>query len=136
MRKDLVHYPYAGVMKHRKMDALSRAAQFTPFSALNGYKESIDEASQMRWEFVEPGEDHMTVIDKQAQYLLAHIKERPEAEFTVFVKDEKRSGGQYKKIRGHVKTIDLVNRTFQLTDRSVIPMDLVVSIAVFDRCGS
>ena len=136
MRKDLIHYPYDGVTKHEKMSAWSRASQFTPFSALTGYNESIADASKQRDVFRKPGEDDLAGIEEKAQYIQAHIKERPEVILAVFAQDEKKDSGKYEKIHGHVKTIDLVERTFHMTDRTIIRMDQIVNIIIFDKPGS
>jgi hypothetical protein len=44
--EDIIHLPHPDSLKHPRMSRHDRAAQFSPFSALKGYEESIDETSQ------------------------------------------------------------------------------------------
>ena len=41
---DIIDYEYRGVVRHAHMDALSRAAQFSPFAALTGFEDDIKSA--------------------------------------------------------------------------------------------
>ena len=50
---DIIDLPHHVSKKRKPMDALSRAAQFSPFAALTGYSDMIDEADR---EFTEEAE--------------------------------------------------------------------------------
>ena len=41
--EDIIHLPHPVSKKHPPMGAIERAAQFSPFAALSGYGEAIDE---------------------------------------------------------------------------------------------
>jgi hypothetical protein len=43
---DILHLPHPVSKKHPQMPLSDRAAQFSPFSALTGFEEAIDEATQ------------------------------------------------------------------------------------------
>ena len=43
--EDIIDMPHHQSDKHPKMSMRNRAAQFSPFAALNGYNEAIKEAS-------------------------------------------------------------------------------------------
>ena len=44
---DIINVPYVKSKRHRPMSRLERAAQFAPFAALTGHKESINETERM-----------------------------------------------------------------------------------------
>lgn len=43
---DIIHSPHHTSRKHPHLPMEARAAQFSPFSALNGHKETIQEADE------------------------------------------------------------------------------------------
>ena len=53
--EDIIHLPHPTSEKHLRMPAGNRAAQFAPFSALNGHEEAIQET------------DHRTALPKLSE---------------------------------------------------------------------
>lgn len=51
--EDIIALPHPASKKHHRMSALDRAAQFSPFAALNGYDEVIEEQIQEVADFFE-----------------------------------------------------------------------------------
>lgn len=47
--RDILPLSRPEIKGHPKMDALTRAAQFSPFAALTGFNEALDETTQ-NWE--------------------------------------------------------------------------------------
>ena len=47
--RDILSLSRPEIKGHPKMDALTRAAQFSPFAALTGFNEALDETTQ-NWE--------------------------------------------------------------------------------------
>ena len=45
--EDMLHLPHPTSKKYPRMTRLSRAAQFSPFSALTGYEKAIKETAVM-----------------------------------------------------------------------------------------
>ena len=66
---DILFLPYPVSKKHPPMDRLVRAAQFSPFAALNGYDAAIREMRRLTDRFVELEEDEKAVLDGKLQQL-------------------------------------------------------------------
>lgn len=47
---DIINLPHHVSAKHPKMSMNNRAAQFSPFAALNGYEKAIEEARKKQEE--------------------------------------------------------------------------------------
>ncbi len=52
---DIIHLPYHKSQKHPHMDLIDRAAQFSPFAALTGFEEAIEETDRENIEKVNKG---------------------------------------------------------------------------------
>lgn len=108
--------------KHPAMAAGERAAQFSPFSALTGYDDVIEEAARLTQNSVELDEGNITAINAALVRLQARISDAPVATITYFCPDERKAGGAYHKITGGIKKIDLHENYILLTDGRKIPL--------------
>ena len=92
---DILDLPHPVFKKHPPMDRGARAAQFAPFSPLTGYGEAAEETARLT--LAAPGEDEEgeRLLNARMQWLLAHLKEQPEAEITYFQQDARKAGGKY-----------------------------------------
>ena len=50
---DIIHLPHPTSKKHPRMAAIDRAAQFSPFAALTGYEQALEETKEVAIERVE-----------------------------------------------------------------------------------
>lgn len=107
---------------------LDRAAQFSPFAALTGYEDAIQETGRLTDTKVEIGEEVREELDRKQQYLQDIIADRPEITITYFVPDERKAGGSYTSHTGSLKRIDYYERVFVLTDGTKIPLDEIADI--------
>ena len=124
------------VSKNRKhMSNYERAAQFAPFAALTGYDESISEAGRLTEEFVEPGEQRKTELNRKFSIINEHIKEKPEVRIEYFVQDLYKEGGEYVSGTFRVYRLDLFDRLLITTDRKKIELDYISDIdsELFDK---
>ena len=110
------------------MPMSDRAAQFSPFAALVGYDDAVEETARLTDTQIELGECQIKKLNSMAAYINDHIDERPQITVTYFVPDEKKSGGAYRTYSGNIRRIDEVNRQFIFTDKTVIDMDMVSDI--------
>lgn len=101
---------------HEPMPMSARAAQFSPFAALTGYEDAIDETARLTDARVELGESAVEELERKLTDLAAHISERPEISVTYFVPDGRKSGGVYVTRTGALKRIDELERALVFAD--------------------
>ena len=101
---DIIHLPHHVSTKHPPMPLQARAAQFSPFAALSGHGDCIQEAGRLTDAWVELGEDAVEDLDRK----LRELKEREIARILYFSPDTKKQGGAYLEHKGRVKRVDLV----------------------------
>ena len=125
---DIIHLPHHVSKTRPQMSMLDRAAQFSPFAALPGYEDAIQETGRLTDTKVEIGEEVREELDRKQQYLQDIIADRPEITITYFVPDERKAGGSYTSHTGSLKRIDYYERVFVLTDGTKIPLDEIADI--------
>ena len=118
--EDIINLPHHVSKTRPQMSMLERAAQFSPFAALNGYDDAVKETGRLTDERIELGDE-----ERDLQEIIA---DRPEITVTFFVPDEKKSGGSYTAITGNLKRVDLYERLLVLTDGKKIPLDDIADI--------
>ena len=112
--------------KHEPMPMSDRAAQFSPFAALTGYGDAIDETARLTDRRIELSEEERAELDYKQQYLAT--LDAPTVTVTYFVPDEKKSGGAYSTVTGFLKRIDEYERVLMLTDGRKIQLDAIFDI--------
>ena len=122
---DLEHYVSPD---HPQMSRRNRAAQFSPFAALTGYEDLIDEAARETSERTELEEDEKEAIDRQLNLLL-QMEDPPAVSITYFVPDDKKTGGEYRTLRGVIRRSDAIGRRITLDTGDVIAIDDIRSVS-------
>ena len=130
---DIIHLSHPKSPKHPPMTIMERAAQFSPFSALTGYGDAVDETIRLTDEQLELDEETKAMLNLKLQFLLENPQ--TEAVFTYFQKDRKKSGGAYVNALGFVKDLDELKHELLLTDGTRIPVENVYAVesAAFGR---
>ena len=108
---------------HQPMSMWSRAAQFSPFAALTGYDDEIDEAARLTDRLEELTEDELNGLNQAFQKLLERASDRPLVCVTYFQPDERKDGGEYVSYTGRFRFFDETERILHFTDRTEIPVD-------------
>ena len=105
------------------MPVADRAAQFDSLTA-TGYGDAICETGRYTSDMAELSEDAKELLDR-----IKHIiDESPEITIEYFVPDAKKSGGEYRKISGRLKTIDEYGRALVLFGGTRISVDMIRAI--------
>ena len=120
--------------KHEPMPMSDRAAQFSPFAALTGYGDAIDETARLTDRRIELSEEERAELDYKQQYLAT--LDAPTVTVTYFVPDERKSGGAYVTHTGVLKRIDELERMMLFMDGTRVELDDVMGIECVDvECG-
>lgn len=112
--------------KHQKLSVEQRCAQFTPFSALTGYEEQINESARQTTPKKIITEEEQELINKKINYLKLYPKTR--FKITYYVKDSKKPGGKYYIKVTNLKKIDAYHKLLILTDNLQIPFINILDI--------
>lgn len=119
---DIIDLPHHVSTVHPQMPRADRAAQFSPFAALQGYEEAIVETGRTVDRKAELSEDAKEALDERLP-LREQIARHPEITVSYFQPDEKKDGGMYVTITGKAMAIDTDNRRIVLEDGAEIPVD-------------
>ena len=66
---DIIHLPHHVSKVHPQMAPGDRAAQFSPFAALTGYEDVLEEAGRLTGERIELDEDAKIILDEKLQMI-------------------------------------------------------------------
>lgn len=130
--EDIIWMPHHVSEKHPQMALVDRAAQFSPFAALTGYDAAIEETERITDNWLELSDSSKEILDGKLKWIEEHIAERPEAEFTCFVPDERKEGGAYVRKKGKVKRIDRYERRIIMEGGESVEIEKVVEINGWD----
>lgn len=122
---DIINLPHPTSPRHPRMPMIDRAAQFTPFQALTGYGDAIQETARVTGEKAELTEEEKAVLDEKLRFLTATGSK---AAFTHFQPDGKKSGGAYVTAVGVVKKLAPLEGRLILTDGTVILIEDILDI--------
>ena len=125
---DIISLPHHVSKKHLPMSMIDRGAQFSPFAALTGYEAVIAESARLTDGCVELIDEGLNMLDDSLGRILEQLDAQPQAIFTVFVPDERKSGGKYLTIRGNVRKFDSYEKCLILTDGTEIPLEQIFHI--------
>jgi len=110
------------------MPLSERAAQFSPFAALTGYGDAIDETGRLTDAKVELAEDAGGILDGKLRLLQERIGIHKEVSVTYFQPDGKKAGGAYVTVVGLVKKIDRYEQALVFQDGTKIPIPEITKI--------
>ena len=134
---DIFNMPRPASHAHPKISDAERAAQFSPFAALVGYDDEVDEAARVTESQDDLSEEQKAEIDEKLRILSAFAEEAPPVKITYFVPDEKKTGGSYVSLTGRFKCVKETERTVVIAERTEIEMDKIRKIdsPLFERFG-
>ncbi len=110
------------------MSRHDRAAQFSPFAALTGYDDAVNETARYTESRRELTEDEIIELNARLAELTDRLNERPMVSVTYFLPDEKKAGGSYVTKRGALRLIDGYENVLIFTDGDRIPIEQLFSV--------
>ena len=126
--EDIMHLPHHVSKKRPPMSMMDRAGQFSPFAALTGHDDAIQETARFTDQRQEMDEDLLGLLGMKMQQLAERLDEQPEVTLTCFHPDPKKAGGAYVTVTGIVKKMDTYERQILLQDGRRISMDEIIAI--------
>lgn len=125
---DIIHLPRHVSSKRTPMSNYDRAAQFSPFAALTGYDAVIEESARLTDAQIELDEGGKALLDEKLQQIREHMAEQPRVTLICFQPDDRKQGGAYVQITGHVKKLDEYRHSILLTEGDMIPIERIYGI--------
>ncbi len=130
MKEDLYTIKRPLSKNHQPMSRKARAAQFAPFSALDGHSDEIIEASRYTTLKKQLDEDQKVQLDYQLQDLQENLETNPLVGVCYFFKDQRKAGGQYLYQENYIKKINLDQKYLLFEDETLIPFDAIYQIEI------
>lgn len=113
-----------------RMSNYDRAAQFSPFAALTGFEETIEETGRQTQDRIELEEGSKQLLDEQMNRIRRELSSQPRVTAVWFCYDERKAGGSYIRTTGHVKKIDVYAGQLLLSDGRAIPLGEIISLTL------
>jgi len=125
---DIIHLPHHCSPRRAGMPMLDRAAQFSPFAALTGYEDVIEETGRLTEASTELTDSSKQQLNEKFRILAEHCSVNPQITVTYFEPDRLKNGGSYVTVTGRLKRVDEYDQVLRLTDDREIPMESIRSI--------
>ena len=122
---DMLDMPHHVSKVHPQMTMQQRAAQFSPFAALSGHGEAVQEAQRLTDDKLDLDERQKIELDEKLQILLQHLKEQPKLHIVYFIPDDKKAGGEYVSKEGKIRKFDPYEKTLIMADGTRIAIDQI-----------
>ncbi|MBR2888727.1 MAG: hypothetical protein IKC09_00455 [Oscillospiraceae bacterium] len=130
---DLLYLPHPEPKNRARMSMLDRAAQFSPFAALTGYEEAIQETGRLTDRRLEPGETRKAELDRCFRALMERLGTGPWIRVTFFRPDPWKDGGAYVTENHRILKVDLYRRMLLAEDGSRISMDDIWELEILEE---
>ena len=125
---DIIDLPHHVSAVHPPMPLSDRAAQFSPFAALTGYHDAVEEAARFTDEKRELDENSKAILDGKLQMIQETMGSPVEVTVTYFLADTKKTGGAYVNATGVIKKMDACRRILVMENGLAIPVDDIVDL--------
>ncbi len=125
---DIINLPHHTSSKRPRMSREMRAAQFSPFAALSGHDEAIEETARLTAKKQELDETAKAILNEKFSFLMDNILSQPEIKVTYFVPDSLKDGGAYVEYTGALRKYDYLNKVLIFADCTQIPIYDIIEI--------
>lgn len=103
--ESIKYLPHYVSKTHPQMSMLDRAAQFSPFAALTGYDDAVEETARLTDSRYELSDFELETLNAKLNFLKENVKDEPEITVLYFKPDAKKDGGAYLERTGNVRKI-------------------------------
>lgn len=125
---DILHLSRPVSGRHARMSMVDRGGQFSPFAALVGYEQVLQESARLTQEETFLDESSKELLDRKLRFLADHLGQVGQVRFLCYRPDERKSGGSFLRLEGSVKKIDLYRRRVVLADGQEFAIEDIRSI--------
>ena len=126
---DIIDMPHHVSKDRPHLSMHQRAAQFSPFAALVGYEDVIEETTRQTDSKRELDETEKAELDRKLSVIAAHLAEKPIVVIEYFVPDKTKAGGEYVFKSGTVVKILQVQKKLVLGDGTEIRIEDIADIS-------
>ena len=126
---DIIDLPHHVSKDRPHLSMHQRAAQFSPFAALVGYEDVIEETTRQTDAKRELDESEKTELNRKLNVIASRLTEKPIVEIEYFVPDKTKAGGEYVVKSGTVVKILPVQKRLVLSDGTEIRIEDIADIS-------
>ena len=127
---DIIKHDRYMLKYHLPQPIQKRAVQFSPFAALTGFDEEIDETARITDTQINLSEDDAVLLNQNLSYLLEHQYEEISVKLTYFKFDSKKEGGSYIDYKGVFKYFREDTHCLVFQDGKEISIDNIEKIKI------
>ena len=121
---DIIHLSRP-ISHHPRMSDLQRAAQFSPFAALSGYEDAIEEQARYTNSRIELAESELQELDRK---LRDAAEKGARVEIIRFVPDERKAGGRYETVSGRILKVDPIRKVLHLDTGAKVIIENIMDV--------
>ena len=125
---DIINLPRHQSNNRKRMSNYDRAAQFSPFAALKGYDDEIEETARLTDDKWDVEGTRVDDINEKLVLLKQAVKQHPPVTLTYFVQDSKKAGGAYVTTEARLKKISEYERMLILDNNIAVSFDDIYNI--------
>ena len=103
---DIINLPHHRSRTHHQMSVGDRAAQFSPFAALKGYEDEIDDLASPRLSHFTQSEAQISQLNEMLVLLKGREKEHPDVFVTCFRSETDDGEGVLLTLKGKLTKVD------------------------------
>ncbi len=127
---DIIDMPHHVSETHPQMSRHDRAAQFSPFAALTGYEDAVEEAGRLTNRRIVPDEEKAALLDRTMMEILENISFHPLIHAVYFIPDTRKSGGRYAEYTGCIRTFNEYDKILIFEDGTKIAVSDIYDIEI------
>ena len=129
---DIINLPHHVSTNRKRMSNYERAAQFSPFAALKGYDDEIEEAARVTEAQLDVDCERVAELNAALIQLKDAIKLCPLVKVTYFVKDDNKKGGAYVTVSARATKLAEYDRALTLDNKLTISFDDIYTLELVD----
>lgn len=124
----MLDMPHHVSSRHPQMPMEKRAAQFSPFAALTGYGDAVEEAARLTDQKAELTDEILDGVNLKLNILSDHLQEKPVIHVTYFQKDTRKEGGRYITVTDTIRKIDKFHKVILMDNGTEVPVEEISAI--------